>query len=99
MLKIQSEEGFLNAEGEPHFFWLSFCDTERPVGQQFLGATVVTASDVEEAVRAAWRLGINPGGEVAALGLVDDGSINADHLSFMLNSLRSKEEMETHGVI
>lgn len=32
-------------------FWLSFCDSERPKGQQFLGACIVdvTAADADEA--------------------------------------------------
>jgi hypothetical protein len=36
---------------ERKVFWLSFCDSERPKGQQFLGACIVevTAADAEEA--------------------------------------------------
>lgn len=49
------------------FFYLSFCDTERPKGTQFLGATIVEAPDSTSAVKRSWELGINPGGEVAIL--------------------------------
>jgi hypothetical protein len=48
-------------------WWLSFCDTDKPAGTQFLGACIVgPASDIGEAAQLAWWLGINPGGEVAA---------------------------------
>lgn len=69
-------------------FWLSFCDKERPKGEQFLGACIVDVTDqdaaeaaidvalgfpnarpgaewVAAALKKAWRLGCNPGGEVA----------------------------------
>lgn len=45
-------------------FWLSFCDTRRPKGTQFLGACIVEADDFKSACREAWRLKINPGGDV-----------------------------------
>lgn len=47
------------------FFYLSFCDTSRPKGQMFLGATVVRGADPDDALAQATRLGVNPGGEVA----------------------------------
>ena len=50
-------------------FYLSFCDTERPVGSQFLGATIVEADDECGAVPRATALGTNPGGEVAVFAL------------------------------
>lgn len=69
-------------------FWLSFCDSDRPKGQQFLGACVLDVADSEAesmlsdltarfpnhqpgaewiaaALKKAWALGCNPGGEVA----------------------------------
>ena len=46
-------------------YWLSFVDNDRPVGQRFLGATIMEASSGEAAIEKAWLLGINPGGEVA----------------------------------
>lgn len=47
------------------FFYLSFCDTTLPEGQQFLGATVVDAADPKHAVEVATARGLNPGGEIA----------------------------------
>lgn len=72
-------------------YWLSFCDGDRPTGQQFLGAVVVEVTEADRdaarpwaeqrrgaplavdsdaawlagALRVSWRLGVNPGGEVA----------------------------------
>lgn len=46
------------------WFWLSFADGTLPRGSQFLGAAVVAAHDLPGAIRVAWALGINPGGEV-----------------------------------
>ena len=80
-------------------FWLSFVDRARPAGQRFLGCTVVKATDMAEAVRAAWRLGVNPGGDVHGFGIEDDGTLDAGHLAFMLNSLRSPAELEREGII
>ncbi len=45
-------------------WWLSFCDADRPVGSQFLGACMVRAEGIVLACAEAHRLGINPGGEV-----------------------------------
>lgn len=47
------------------WWWLSFADTKKPKGEQFLGVAIVRANGAAEAVRIAWKLGINPGGEVA----------------------------------
>jgi hypothetical protein len=47
------------------FFYLSFCDTNRPKGQMFLGATMVRGADPDDALARATQLGVNPGGEVA----------------------------------
>lgn len=51
------------------WMWLSFADPDLPKGQQFLGWAMVQAGDIVEAARTAHRLGINPGGQVAAYEL------------------------------
>ena len=53
------------------FYYLSFCDVNRPDGQKHLGATVVQASDREAAIKRTSELGINPGGEIM-IGEVPD---------------------------
>lgn len=47
------------------FYYLSFCDPNKPKGSQFLGACVVEAHDERGAYLRATALGINPGGEIA----------------------------------
>lgn len=46
------------------WFYLSFADSAKPRGEQFLGATVVEAEHELLAIPRAWELGVNPGGEV-----------------------------------
>lgn len=53
-------------------WWLSFADANLPEGTQFLGAAVVRATNMEEAVRRAHKVGINPGGEVQGLEVSPD---------------------------
>lgn len=52
--------------------WLSFCDATKPKGEQFLGVVIIGATDVVEASRKAWNLGINPGGEIKSVELPPD---------------------------
>ena len=47
------------------WWWLSFVDPNLDVGHRFLGAAIVRGAGMVDAVREAWRLGVNPGGEVA----------------------------------
>lgn len=46
------------------WFYLSFADGTLPKGTQFLGAVIVRAHGMGDAVQQAHRRGINPGGEV-----------------------------------
>jgi hypothetical protein len=50
-------------------WWLSFCDTDKPPGEQFLGVALVEAPDYPSAIRRAWRTGCNPGGVIAGFDL------------------------------
>jgi hypothetical protein len=52
--------------------WLSFCDPEKPKGEQFLGACVVMGHNVGVASMIAHVLGCNPGGEVAGCPIPDE---------------------------
>lgn len=70
-------------------WWLSFCDGDRPKGEQFLGVAIVEAGDVVAAVKEAWRLGINPGGEVMILPTNPAKTPDA-----IRNRLLSKREVE-----
>lgn len=69
------------------YYYLSFCDAERPQGCQWLGTVVLSPDDediaeaalhpravtpdqigIAAAITKAWRLGLNPGGEVGTIG-------------------------------
>lgn len=82
------------------YWWLSFCDPERPKSSKFLGATIVVAGGIVEAMYEARLHGCNPGGEIQGVSLcyVDDCA-KPDQVAFMLNTLRSKTEMEALGII
>ena len=56
------------------YFWLSFADPDAPAGHRWLGGTLVTGCDIEQAIENAWWLGVNPGD--AVLG----GPVLADEL-------------------
>lgn len=45
-------------------WWLSFADAQKPAGEQLLGVAIVDAADLPSAIKAAWALGCNPGGQV-----------------------------------
>ena len=52
--------------------WLSFCDDDKPKGQQFLGVAIVRGRDFLIAVERAHMLGINPGGQVMGMPIPDE---------------------------
>jgi hypothetical protein len=71
------------------WWWLSFCDTSRPAGTQFLGTAVVEAQSVSGALMQARRLGCNPGGEVKGFPFV--GTPDAAYC----NRLLGRDEAES----
>jgi hypothetical protein len=73
------------------FWYLSFCDEDRPVGTQFVGGAVVEAEDVEDAVRVAWREGCNPGVGMLAIQIPEDSLPMPDGY---LNRLMTEAELE-----
>jgi hypothetical protein len=60
------------SSGKGPRWWLSFCDASRPEGTQFIGAAVVRGVSLDDAVRRAWAVGCNPGGEVMAFELPEE---------------------------
>ena len=72
------------------YFWLSFAGDKG-----FLGATIIESSDIKQAIKKAWKLGVNPGGEVKSLELPHPHE--ADLLPFVPNRLYSKAEIEALG--
>lgn len=51
---------------------LSFCDPERPVGQQWLGGINICADTITDAITLTHQAGINPGGEIQFIGFTTD---------------------------
>lgn len=71
-------------------YYLSFVDTEAEK-DRFLGACIVEAEDTEGAIRKAWALKINPGGEIMILTVPE----KAYYLP--LNRLMDRAELAKYG--
>lgn len=84
------------ARGEdPPFWWLSFCDTDKPAGSQFLGACLIQAPTFVAATLRAHELQINPRGEVASMGPIPADGLSDEYRSAWTNRLLTKEEAES----
>lgn len=79
---------------ESKFFYLSFCDASRPAGTQFLGACIVRASHLMEAVQVAHLLGINPGGEVLGYPIPVFFLTAARAVDYPIEKLLTRPELE-----
>lgn len=75
---------------EPRFWYMSFCDAERPEGQQFLGSCFVAAKTLSGALTASHRLKCNPGGEVKFYELPPGTRLPAKWLTRLL----AKDELD-----
>ena len=67
--QVQERKAMLLAQEQdnpPAQWWMSFCDPDKPKGQQFLGVAIVEAPGFIHAHQKAWALGINPGGQIQA---------------------------------
>jgi len=64
------------ARNETAYYWLSFADTEKPVGQRFTGVIVTEALGFIHAVDKTHKMGINPGGEVLGDAYIPPAGIN-----------------------
>jgi hypothetical protein len=69
-------------------WYLSFADRSP---DRFLGACVVYGDDLIDAIKTAWRLKINPGGQV--LGVPIENSI------FPINRLMNRAELASFGQV
>lgn len=72
-------------------YWLSFCDAEKPEGEQFLGAAIVRAVCLSHAVAASHLSDCNPGGEVQ--GIAMPASLAARVTDEWLGRLLSREDI------
>lgn len=58
--------------GELPWHWVSFADSNKPTGAQFLGVAIVRAMNVGHAAMVCWRHGCNPGGQVMAVPVPEE---------------------------
>ncbi len=66
-------------------WYLSFADTGRPEGTQWLGACYVNGINIVDAARAAHALGCNPGGQIMGGELPDEIVIPEKWVGKLLN--------------
>ncbi len=64
--------------GEISWWWLSFCDQELPRGEQFLGALLIEANGMEDAMLRSHALGLNPGGEILGFQVPEEYEYRID---------------------
>jgi hypothetical protein len=77
------------------YYSLSFADPSRPEGQRFLGVCIVEAITFADAIRRAWELSINPGGEVQGFAVPVEFEHNIPRIG--INRLISKQELNQLG--
>lgn len=79
-----------------HYYWMSFCDTSKPRGEQFLGVAIMgPAPIVGVAHLMSWVLGCNPGGECEIFQVPEDEVPNIPDA--FRNRLLTKEEAYSLG--
>ena len=59
----------LDVQQDSSWWWLSFCDADRPKGRQFLGVAIVQAVNFPAAVMEAHMRDCNPGGQIQGFEL------------------------------
>lgn len=83
-------------------FWMSFCDPNKPTGEQFLGVALVDADSLAEAVTLSHLHGCNPGGEIQTVEL-PHGSIPPEMRGPMAaaprGTLLSRDDLERLGLM
>jgi hypothetical protein len=70
-------------------WYLSFVETGPP--DKFLGGLVIEGDDLADALRNAWRLGLNPGGAVLGTPIRDN--------PFPVNRLMSRDELASFAPV
>lgn len=72
-------------------FWLSFVNASG-----FAGACIVEATDFNSAIKRAWDLGINPGGEVASVAIRATDVIHPSWMNALLDlpTIEAREAAE-----
>ena len=73
-------------------FWLSFVRDS-----VFTGACIVEAVDLQSAITRAWDLGINPGGEVASVSLLESDIVHPSWMNTLLDKKTIKANDTKQG--
>ena len=79
-------------------WWLSFCDTGKPEGSQFLGVAIVQAPTLAAAVTRSHVQGVNPGGQVASMGPIPQEYIPGEWRDRLLSKDEAEAIPEPEGV-
>lgn len=89
-----ADEADLDALGATkHLWWLSFVNDSG-----FAGVTIVEAHTLAGALRRAWEVGANPGGEVGSADLGEPASVpNVDRV--VLDRLMGRDELGRRGLL
>jgi hypothetical protein len=66
-------------------WWLSFCDGDKPKGDQFLGVCLVEGNSLAEALAKAHTLDINPGGEVIGTFIPTSVAIPTKYIGILMD--------------
>lgn len=98
--RIIRDDGAESYYKTPKLWWLSFCDTNRPVGSQFLGVCIVLGFDLRDAIVRSHVAKCNPGGSIQSVELPDDMARRVprkrmDTLLSKQETVRLGEEMGT----
>lgn len=91
LLRVINEELEDNLE---RCLWMSFCDTDKPSGEQFLGVIITKTLGIAHAVQKTHALGINPGGQILSYE-IDPNEIKPEDF----NKLLRREDLEKAGYI
>jgi hypothetical protein len=63
---------------------LSFVDSGRPPGRQWIGGINTEAASIHDAITWTHMSGLNPGGEIAFIGITSDVGLDAHYLDRLI---------------
>lgn len=81
-------------EGKEQILWMSFCDTSKPKGEQFLGVIITKALGPVHALKKTHQMKINPGGEVMSYEVTEIQNFNK-----VSDRLLNKKQLKKYGLL
>ena len=79
-----------------YVFWLSFAETQPPLGRGHLGVVILRADTNEDALIIATAQSLNPGGEMKAVALHPE---YYKRVKKHMNKLLTENELENLGLV